>query len=343
MTKGIDVSQWQGYVDFNNVKNAGYDFVILRAGYGKYTSQIDPTFERNYANAKAAGLNVGAYWYSYAKTASDASKEADVFLAAIKGKQFEYPVAFDIEDPSQADLPNNVIDEICTAFCDKVEKAGYYVCLYSYPGFISKISSDIRTKYDVWIANFTTASKPSYNGPYGIWQHSSTGKVSGISGNVDLNIAYKDYPTIIKQAGLNGFEKIKMEPKATTKSSKSKSKSKGSGDVNGDGKVNTTDIALATAAVKGKKKLTEEQKDRADVNADGKVDTKDVEAITEKVAPPKSEPAPKWINYTVKKGDTLYDIAKRYGVSIVEIAKDNNIKNVNLIYASQKLKIRNTK
>ena len=331
MTKGIDISQWQGYnVDFKKVKASGYDFVILRAGFGKYASQKDPTFETNYTRAKAAGLGVGAYWYSYAKTSADASKEASVFLSVIKGKSFEYPLAFDIEDPSQANLSSAVLGNISKSFCDTVERAGYYVCLYSYPAFMARIPAEVVSKYDVWIANFTTAAKPYYNGQYGIWQHSSTGRVNGVTGDVDLDIAYKDYPTIMKSNGLNGFEKIKIEAAKTVDTPK-----KGSGDVNGDGKVNAADVTITAVHVKGKKPLTSDQKKRADINGDGKVNAADVTGIANKI-----KPADKWITYVVKKGDTLYDISKKYGVSIVEIAKDNNIKNVNLIYASQKLRIK---
>lgn len=329
MTKGIDISLWQGNnVNFNKVKSAGYDFVILRAGFGKYASQKDPTFENNYARAKAAGLGVGAYWYSYATTSADASKEAAVFLSVIKGKTFEFPLAFDIEDPSQANLSGAVLGNICKSFCDTVERAGYYVCLYSYPGFVTRIPAEVVSKYDVWIANFTTAAKPYYNGSYGMWQHSDKGRVNGISGNVDLDIAYKDYPTIMKQNGFNGFDKIKMEP----------------GDVNGDGVVNVTDANKITAHVKGKKALTGDELKRADVNGDGVVNVSDAMAVTAKAKSIRKTKSPKpvenWTTYTVKKGDTLYAIAKKFGVSVVDIAKDNNIKNVNLIYVSQKLRIK---
>jgi LysM repeat protein len=134
----------------------------------------------------------------------------------------------------------------------------------------------------------------------------------------------------MKSNGLNGFEKIKIEAAKTVDAPK-----KGSGDANGDGKVNAADVTITAAYVKGKKPLTSDQKKRADVNGDGKVNAADVTGIANMM-----KHADKWITYVVKKGDTLYDISKKYGVSIVEIAKDNNIKNVNLIYASQKLRIK---
>ena len=104
--KGIDVSHWQGRIDFDKVKSQGYSFVMINAGYGKYISQKDENFEKNYAAARKAGLNIGTYWYSYALTEADALSEAKTFLEAVKGKMFEYPLAFDIEDASQSELPN---------------------------------------------------------------------------------------------------------------------------------------------------------------------------------------------------------------------------------------------
>ena len=102
--KGIDVSKHNGSIDFNAVKASGVEFVIIRAGYGMYDNQKDPKFEENYAKAKAAGLHVGTYWYSYAKSVKEAEIEAEVCLRVIGGKQFDFPIYFDIEDPSQRGL-----------------------------------------------------------------------------------------------------------------------------------------------------------------------------------------------------------------------------------------------
>ena len=334
MKKGIDVSKWQGKVDFKKVKKAGYDFVIINAGYGRYAFQKDPYFETNYANAKAAGLGVGAYWYSYAATATDAKKEAETFLTVIKGKQFDYPIAFDLEDLSQKYLSKKVLNDMCDSFIGYLEKAGYYVCLYSYRCFIEEhIYQTTLKKYDLWLADFT--DKTSFKGNYGMWQHSEKGKVNGISGNVDLNIAYKDYPTIIKSNGFNGYPKQKTETPTGKK-----------GDVNGDGKVNVTDATLIAAHVKGVKKLPDDKIKMADVNGDGKVDAKDVIAVSDIAKGGKSETkkeetpkSPQYISYTIGYGDTLIGIAKKYGASVIEIAEINGIKNVNKIYAGQVIKI----
>ena len=333
--KGIDVSKWNGTVDFKAVKNAGYDFVIINAGYGRYIHQKDPFFEINYQNAKDAGLDVGAYWYSYAKTAADAELEAKTFVEAVWGKKFEYPLCFDIEDISQAGLSNKTINDMCKSFCSYLEKNGYYAVIYSFGGWLeNRINATNKKTYDIWLAEWTNASKPYvYTGTYGMWQFSSTARVPGINGDVDVNRAYKDYPTIIKNAGLNGFPKIKMEePKPKKKAKK--------GDVNGDGKVNITDVTITTAAVKGKKTLTAEQKEAADMNGDGKVNVADVAAITKQAKGVSEKPKTKIVKYTIRYGDTLIGIAKKFGASVIEIAELNGIKDVNKILAGQVIEIK---
>lgn len=204
--KGIDVSTYQSSVDFSKVKAAGYDFVIIRAGYGRYISQKDTQFETHYKEAKSAGLGVGAYWYSYASTVDEAKAEAKVCLEAIKGKTFEYPIFFDLEESKQFAKGKSFCDSIVKAFCNTLEEAGYYAGLYiSRSPLQTYISSDVAKRYALWIAEYS--SKCNYSGDYGMWQYSSSGKVNGISGNVDMDYCYTDYPTLIKGAGLNGFTK----------------------------------------------------------------------------------------------------------------------------------------
>ncbi|MCM1270632.1 MAG: D-Ala-D-Ala carboxypeptidase family metallohydrolase [Ruminococcus flavefaciens] len=206
LMKGIDVSVHNGSIDWQKVKNAGIQFAILRAGYGREMSQKDARFEENYRNAKAAGIPVGAYWYSYAMSEDEARLEADVFLSVIKGKQFEMPVYFDVEEKKQFDLGKEKVSAIMRAFLEKVEKAGYFVGLYgSASSLTTHTADDIKSRYTIWLAHW--AEQTNYSGDYGIWQYSSEGKVNGISGNVDLDIAYADFPTIIKGKGLNGFGK----------------------------------------------------------------------------------------------------------------------------------------
>lgn len=206
--KGIDISQYQTDVNFKKVKAAGYDFVIIRAGYGKYSKQKDPQFETHYKNAKAAGLNVGVYWYSYATNVEEAKQEATVCLEVIKGKQFEYPIYFDLEEKSAFAKGRTVCSNMVTAFCSALEKAGYFAGLYiSRSPLQQYISAYVAKRYALWIAEY--GSKCNYNGVYGMWQYSSSGKVNGINGNVDMDYCYVDYPSQIKSAGLNGFSKTK--------------------------------------------------------------------------------------------------------------------------------------
>ena len=202
--KGIDVSYCQNKIDWDAAKASGLvDFAILRAGYGKEANQVDTQFNRNYAACKRLGIPVGVYWYSYATTAAEAEQEAKVCLQTIQGKQFEYPVAFDIEEARS--LPQ--ADALCTAFCNALEKQGYYAAIYTFKSALeNNIRAAIKSRYDIFLSHIGV-QQTDYAGPYGLWQYSWTGRIPGISGDVDLDYAYKDYPAIIKAAGLNGFTK----------------------------------------------------------------------------------------------------------------------------------------
>ena len=209
--KGIDVSVHNGVIDWNKVKAAGIQFAILRAGYGRVASQNDGKFEENYKNAKAAGIPVGAYWYSYAVTPDEARLEAQVCLEILKGKQFEFPIFFDQEEKKTLDTGKANCSAMIRAFCEVLEKAGYWVGLYTSRSCLSThIEDDIKTHYAIWAAEW--ASKLNYSGSVGIWQYSSKGKINGISGDVDLDTAYVDYPASVKKAGLNGFAKQNETP-----------------------------------------------------------------------------------------------------------------------------------
>lgn len=204
--KGVDLSVHNGAVDFAKVKSAGYTFAIIREGFGdevSYPSQKDARFEQNYKNAKAAGMNVGAYHYLYATTVSGAKREAQGLVKNLSGKAFDMPIALDIEERSQYNLSRETVEGITKAFLDVCEAAGYYCMLYSYESFLTaKFSAAFRSRYDIWCANISRTPTIAY----GIHQYSFTGRVNGISGNVDLNRTGKNYPVIIKNAGKNGFK-----------------------------------------------------------------------------------------------------------------------------------------
>lgn len=204
--KGIDVSKHQGNVNWSHVKADGVKFAVLRAGYGKEISQKDRQFENNYAGCKSNAIPCGAYWYSYAMSETEARQEAEVCLKVLSGKTFEFPIYYDIEEKKQFALGKAKCTAIAKAFFDVLEKAGYWVGLYSSKSFLdSYFDESLRKQYAVWVAQYNT--KCTYSGQYGIWQKSSTGKVYGIAGNVDINECYFDYPTAIKKAGRNGFWK----------------------------------------------------------------------------------------------------------------------------------------
>lgn len=222
--KGIDVSKHQGNVNWSHVKADGVQFAIIRAGYGKQASQKDPQFENNYAGCKSNVVPVGAYWYSYAATPAEAKQEAAVCLNIIKGKTFEYPVYFDIEEPSVLAKGKAACTAIAKAFLEAVEQAGYFAGIYSSKAHLENcITEELRTRYAVWVAHYGV-DKTTYHGQYGIWQKSSTSKVYGISGNVDVNECYVDYPAAIKKKGLNGF---KTAQTAATKPAQAKTWKKG--------------------------------------------------------------------------------------------------------------------
>jgi lysozyme len=212
--KGIDVSKHNGKIDWAKVDASGIDFALIRAGYGNDISQKDPMFDANMQGALAHKLHVGAYWFSYAISADDARKEAKVFqqiLAPYKGK-IDFPVAFDYEYDSityaekQGVNPTNaLIDSMARAFMDSMKADGWFVNLYTNIDFIrsGRFSAGLISSYDVWLADYSGA--PDY--PCYIQQTGSTGTVPGITGHVDMDVSFRDYPTMIKAGGYNGYPK----------------------------------------------------------------------------------------------------------------------------------------
>lgn len=202
---GIDVSLWQGDIDFKAVKNSGINFVMIRSSFGREDpKQVDPRFHENIKKAQAAGLHTGVYHYSYATSAADAVNEAKFCLKTIRGYKLSYPVAFDIEDDSMKKLGKRVLTDICKAFCSTIEKAGYYVVIYCNPDWLKNYlyADELLPKYDLWLAHWYV-KEPSYK--CGMWQYTDIGRMKGIKGNVDRDVAYKDYPRLIKSKHLNRF------------------------------------------------------------------------------------------------------------------------------------------
>lgn len=198
MKKGIDVSTWQGNIDYNKVKASGIEFVIIRAGFGREPSQVDNCFEKNYKNAKAAGLKVGAYWYSYAVSVNDARLEADACMQVLKGKTFDLPIFYDIEERFQFDKGKSFCSQIAIAFCDKLKSNGLRPGLYmSISPLCNYITDEVQKAYPLWIAQYNNVCQ--YDGNYAIWQYSDNGKVSGVDGNTDMNYLHDE--NILKSNG----------------------------------------------------------------------------------------------------------------------------------------------
>ncbi len=208
-SKGIDLSEHQGSVDFNKLKASGVDFVLLRAGYGsanKYPHQYDAKFEEYYKKAKAAGLGVGAYWYSYAENADMAGDEAASFITVLKGKQFDYPVYIDLEEDNIAHLLGKAAySSIAAKILSTVESNGYWVGIYASLYYLTSCLDMAKlSRYAVWCAQWNDVCE--YENA-GIWQYTNEHSVNGIAGKVDADYAYYDYPTQIKAKGLNGYKK----------------------------------------------------------------------------------------------------------------------------------------
>lgn len=205
--KGIDVSNYQGEIDWNAVAQSGITFAIIRAGYGKEFYQKDAYFDQNVVQAHKVGIHTGAYLYSYATSVEEAKQEAEVMLQWISDCYLDYPIVFDIEDDSQKQLSKTLLTNICIAFCKKIEAAGYFAMIYSYKDWFESImnSSDL-SEYAHWVAQF--GNNLTYNGEAGIWQFSDVGIINGIVGPVDLDISYFDYNEIIIKNGLNGIQQL---------------------------------------------------------------------------------------------------------------------------------------
>lgn len=319
--KGIDVSHWQGHIDWARVKAAGIQFAIIKAGGSDAGFYTDPRWEEHYRNAKVNGIAVGAYYFvgPACTSAEDGKADAQRFLAQLSGKQFEYPVFIDVEaTPASAKVGAT---EAAIAFCRELEAAGYYAGIYSstYSGFRDRLDDSKLTPFTHWVAQY--ASKCEYSGAYGIWQYSSSGKVSGINGNVDMDISYQDYPSIIKAGGFNGYRNAGSSQLATPQ---------------------------PTAPVQPRKSVDElahevlagkwgNGDDRKNLIQTAGYDYAVVQARVNQLLGTSTA-----IYYTVRSGDTLSAIARKYGTTVSAIQKLNPtlIRNVNQIKAGWKIRVK---
>ncbi len=189
---GLDVSKWQGDIDFDTLKKEGVEFIMLRIGSSRGTGgeyYEDSYFKRNIENALRVGIPVGIYFYSYANTEELAKKDAEWVIEQVKGYQVDLPIAFDWEDWSSFNsygISFYDLTKVANAFLKTIEDAGYQGMLYSSKYYLENVW--LKKNYPVWLAHYT--SKTDYNGDYRIWQLCSNGKIKGIYGNVDIDILY---------------------------------------------------------------------------------------------------------------------------------------------------------
>lgn len=322
---GIDISTWQKNYPYDKANAEGVKFAILRAGYSRTK---DNQFETHYANAKRLGWGVGAYWYMYATNVEAAKAEAKAFLKAIAGKQFEYPIYLDIEDKTVRATGKANCDAMVKAFGEIIEAAGYYFGVYCNLDWYRNVLSgaELNKKYDWWIACWSTGAPTGVN--YGLWQFGGEtnyirgNKVAGVT--TDQNYAFKDYPSIMKEYGLNGFKK---ESQAPTEPKPAEPKPT----VPFEG---VSDEELARRVWAGEFGNGEDRKKALGSRYDA------VQALVEKGVGKPSAPKVEPRYYVVKWGDTLTKIAKTYKTTVNELVRLNNIADPNKIYAGQKIRVK---
>ena len=196
-TRGIDVSKWNGNIDWKAVKNSGIEYVIIRSGYrgsSKGALIEDPKYRTNIKGASEAGLKVGVYFFTQAVSESEAVEEASMVLEQIKGYKISYPIFLDVEaSGGRGDkVDKTTRTAVCKAFCQTIQNAGYTAGIYANKTWLSeKMDAGSLNSYKIWLAQY--AEKPTYSGKYELWQYQSKGRVTGISGNVDMNWSYLGY------------------------------------------------------------------------------------------------------------------------------------------------------
>lgn len=328
---GIDVSHWQGNFNFQAAKNEGVKYAILKAGGGDDGLYQDSKFNTYYSNAKAVGMGVGAYFFGNAYSVAQAQKEADKFISILKGKQFDYPVYYDVEG-NMLNQSYKSLTDVVYAFCDRVEKAGFFVGIYSGQWvFDGKLDDKKLSRYAHWLA-YWSKNKPTlkYSGDPGLWQFGGetnyirSNKIAGVV--CDQDYCYIDYPEAIKRLGLNGYKADDhmdtwdgdMQPIEPEKPKK------------------TVD-QLAQEVIDGKWSIGAERKKL--LEAAGYNYNEVQERVNQMLSKTQNQPTPEY--YTVKSGDTMTGIAKKKGTTLAKLAVLNpSIKNLNKIFPGQKIRVK---
>lgn len=327
--QGIDVSVHQGKIDWEKVKDFGIQFAMIRGGYGK--NNIDTYFHDNARACQRLKIPFGIYWFSYALNAEMAQKEADYALALAKQYQVSYPIAYDLEYDTVRyaaqqgiTIGKNLATQMADAFCGKIKSSGYIPMLYTNLDYYRNMFAIQELPYDLWYAQYDSA--PSVSG-ISIWQYTAKGSVPGISGFCDRNQGYKDYAGQLPEfnpgegTGENPGENTQEKPGSGTNPSQSQ-----------DSGLYTVKAGDTLSGIAQRFQTTVQA--LAEMNGISDPD-KIYPGQILRIKGAQEET----LYYTVKAGDTLSQIAARYGTTYQNLARLNEISNPNRIYPGQKLRI----
>lgn len=348
--KGIDVSEFQGNIDWNKVKADGVEFAILKLGnmYDAQSNYKDSKFDTNYKNARANGIKIGAYIYNYCNTIDTLKKGLEWAIKKLEGKELDLPFYLDMEDKDIQGETKETLTNQCNEFAKYVESKGYQAGVYANVNWLKNElnPSDFDKDISVWVAQYYKECQ--YTGKYDIWQYASDGSVSGISGNCDMNYLYNE--DIIKESETDTSDKKTIDELAEEVidgkwgdgEDRKEALEKAGYDYDAvqdrvneilkekDNKKSITEVAKDV--INGKYGNGEERKKK--LEAEGY----DYDQVQAKVNQLLGANVTK--TYTVKSGDTLSGIASKYKTTVDKLVKDNNIANANLIYVGQKIVIK---
>lgn len=345
--KGIDVSEFQGNIDWDKVENAGVEFAILKLGniYDYDTNYKDSKFDTNYKNARAKGIKVGAYIYNYCNTVDTLKEGLKWAIEKLDGKKFDMPIYLDMEDKDIQGETVETLTNQCNEFAKYVKSKGYQAGVYANVNWLKneldpeKFDADIS----VWVAQYYKECQ--YTGEYDIWQYTSSGKVDGVSGNCDMNYLYNENiieeSTTTDKKSVDELAQEVLDGKWGDGEDRKKRLEEAGYDYNAvqdrvneilskDKKKSVTEIAKEV--INGEWGNGEDRKKK--LEAEG-YDYDQVQAKVNQLLGANTTKT-----YTVKSGDTLSGIASKYKTTVAKLVKDNNIKNANLIYVGQKLVIK---
>ena len=347
--KGIDVSEFQGSINWDKVKADGIKFAILKLAniYDYDTNYKDSKFDTNYKEAKKRGIKIGAYIYNYCNTVDTLKKGLEWAIGKLDGRKLDLPLYLDMEDKDIQGETKASLTEQCNEFAKYVESKGYRAGVYANVNWLKNElnPNDFDKDISVWVAQYYKECQ--YTGKYDIWQYASNGKVSGISGNCDMNYLYNE--DIIKESSSTETTDKKSVDELAQEvidgkwgDGEDRKKRLEAAGYNYNAVQNRVNEMLA----KPKKSVTEVAKNvingkygngderKKKLEAEG-YDYDQVQAKVNQLLGANTTKT-----YTVKSGDTLSGIASKYKTTVAKLVKDNNIKNANLIYPGQKIVIK---